>query len=79
MQSHGGPQLVAELPHCPKKQQATVRRDDWRGDQPERSPWASCSLAQLLVSHGAHNLGSCFVAQEEARCDGGTWLFHFWQ
>jgi hypothetical protein len=28
--------------------------------------------AQLLVSQGAHNLGPCFVAQEEARCDSGT-------
>ena len=39
MQSHGGPQLVAELPQRFKKKQATV--------QPERSPWANCSLAQF--------------------------------
>ena len=32
MQSHGGPQLVAELPQCLKK------RQDWRGDFKERKP-----------------------------------------
>jgi hypothetical protein len=52
MQSHGGPQLVAELQQCLKKQ---VRRDDWRGHSrsASRSPEPTALNLSVTSRHRA--------------------------
>jgi hypothetical protein len=51
MQSHGGPKLVAELPQCLKKRQATkFVADDWRGDSRSASRSPEPTVLNLSVA-----------------------------